>query len=489
MEHNHALHRRNKLLVKIVWGMLALGLAVNLLTGAGTDSNIVLAAVGSTTCGIATLLTYKRWMERYVMYIISSIITLLTLLLIQTGPVITTYFLVFVNLSIMTLYSSFRAIVFSSFLGAGLTAFLLLGPYKDDLFEGHDPMTICLYLGLIATPLLVSTRFSEQLQKEATLQRENAVAERDRSQSIVDQAAESLRVLNTFSSGLKHNVQATSSISTEVTAAFGDIAVSMGEQTSSVTEISQSIQTIEQGMSALVLRTSEMRLLSDNSAQLAAGGSNDAQSLMGQMERMNESILSAVAIMDELKEQSRQIGDIVTTIRNLSKQTNLLALNAAIEASRAGEAGRGFAVVASEIRKLAETSGQSTEEVSLILESIHSKTNEAAARIALGREIAAESGMAAQQMVETMETLENNSGQVEAQSVQVEQSADNLHREYQKMTDEMVTVATITEQNMASIEEIAASMTTQDTQFREIADSFVQLDELASELKRLTERK
>ena len=489
MDSNNALFRRNKLLVKIVWGMLSLGITVNLMTGAGMDSNIVLVAVGSVTCGMATIMTYRRIMERYVMYIISSIISLLTLLLIYTGPVITTYFLVYVNLTVMTLYSNFRAITFSTILSAGLTAYLLVSPYKDDLFGDYAPLSICLYLGLIAIPLLVSTKFSEQLQKEATLQRENAELERDRSQSIVNQAAESLSVLNDFSSNLKTNVQSTSQISTNVTASFGRIAISTGEQTTSVSEINYSIQTIEQGMATLVKGSSDMHSLSNSSAQLASDGSNDAQLLIERMERMNESIQSTVAIMNELKEQSLQIGDIIATIRSISDQTNLLALNAAIEAAHAGEAGRGFAVVASEIRKLAEISGHSTEEVRVILESIQDKTNQAANQVIIGQTIVAESGLAAEQMAEKLGVLTTNSGEVEAQSIQVQQSAGSLHQEYLKISDEIATVATITKENMAAVQEIAASMTTQDKQFSDIADSFVQLDSLASELKALTERK
>src|SRR5690606_30872322 len=127
--------------------------------------------------------------------------------------------------------------------------------------------------------------------------------------------------------------------------------------------------------------------------------------------------------------------------RNISSQTNLLALNAAIEAAHAGEAGRGFAVVANEIRKLAETSGQSTEEISRILESIQDQTNEAAKRIGIGQEIAVVSGQTAEQMAEKLGDLNFNSEELVEQAAEVEQSAGSVYGEYSKIADEMVTVA------------------------------------------------
>lgn len=76
------------------------------------------------------------------------------------------------------------------------------------------------------------------------------------------------------------------------------------------------------------------------------------------------------ATYQKLGEQSRKIDDLVLTIQKIANQTNLLALNAAIEASRAGEAGRGFAVVAGEVRRLAESTNQSSKEISTIVKAL-----------------------------------------------------------------------------------------------------------------------
>lgn len=70
--------------------------------------------------------------------------------------------------------------------------------------------------------------------------------------------------------------------------------------------------------------------------------------------------------VEDLLHSSQEIGEILTVIKNIAEQTNLLALNASIEAARAGEHGRGFAVVAEEIRKLAEQTSQSTENINVI---------------------------------------------------------------------------------------------------------------------------
>ncbi|MGE4267286.1 MAG: methyl-accepting chemotaxis protein [Deferribacterales bacterium] len=81
--------------------------------------------------------------------------------------------------------------------------------------------------------------------------------------------------------------------------------------------------------------------------------------------------------MNELLGSSKEVGDIVMVITDITEQTNLLALNAAIEAARAGEAGRGFSVVADEVRKLAEKTNESASNISSVVKAMQTKVQSA----------------------------------------------------------------------------------------------------------------
>ncbi|MEY8247688.1 MAG: methyl-accepting chemotaxis protein [Bermanella sp.] len=104
-------------------------------------------------------------------------------------------------------------------------------------------------------------------------------------------------------------------------------------------------------------------------------------SVIGSLNVMGEQTQDARSAVTGLSEVGVRIETLVTDIQNITDQTNLLALNAAIEAARAGESGRGFAVVADEVRTLAKRTGDTSSEITSLVATILTETQNVSDKI------------------------------------------------------------------------------------------------------------
>ena len=224
---------------------------------------------------------------------------------------------------------------------------------------------------------------------------------------------------------------------------------------SATTELSAQIEHSDQGVAESAQRLSEAATAMNEmnaTVQEVARNASSASSASGETKRKAEAGSRAVekvvhSIGDvhtkslELKDDMTQLGEhaqditrIMGVISDIADQTNLLALNAAIEAARAGEAGRGFAVVADEVRKLAEKTMSSTNEVSNAISAIQESTaksmasvDEAVQRIGEATELAGQSGRALQEIVATAEATADQVNAIAAASEEQSAASEEIN--------------------------------------------------------------
>ena len=484
------LKRRNRLFVKILWALLLLGVAFNLAAGGTLEMQLLLVAICLPAAAVATWFTYKQIAVKYIMYFISSIMIVLTvvLMLSDPNPIFSTYTLFYISMGLMTLYSNYRPVLYTGILSMIGTIYVVQDPKLYETLYKNEPLIyLLLYLLLMTIVLCASAIFSEKLQKQVLQRQEDAIRAKEHSDGLLHEIHHSVTVLNGFSNEQKQRVTTTSNISREVTLTFSEISSTIEHQSGSIRDITESVNDVEQTLAYIVERTGELETAATQTLALTQQGSKETDTLVQEVGRVQSMMMENAQMMNALNAQTEQVSTIVSTISDISSQTHLLSLNAAIEAAQAGEHGRGFAVVSGEIRKLADHAQQATVDIRSILENIQEQIHRAAAMVNQGQTAITSGVDATSQVARIMTDIAVNTDQVHSQVDFMRESIVGMTQQYQQMSQGMTEIAGSTEQHMASVEEVLASMEYQDEQIKALVQGYGMLDEHVTSLHRMAD--
>ena len=205
---------------------------------------------------------------------------------------------------------------------------------------------------------------------------------------------------------------------------------------------------------------------SEQTKDRANDGSNLVSRVAHSINEVNKITTALHGQMQELGQQTKNIGNVMNVISDIADQTNLLALNAAIEAARAGEAGRGFAVVADEVRKLAEKTMNATQEVGSSITAAQCSAQTSIKSVAEAAEA-----------IEEVTSLTDSSRGALAEIVDLASSSSST----------VASIATAAEEQSATSEEINRAINEINVIVGENTSGMVQASEAIQELSRMAQ--
>lgn len=321
-----------------------------------------------------------------------------------------------------------------------------------------------------------------------------------KSQDEVGQLAVSI---NTMADNIRNLIREAADISEKVTASSEEMASSSGEMMNGIEQVSATteelasgstnqamhaaetlamITQVSQGAQEIAEDSATMRESSEQANEASGKGLQSVNQAIEQMQAIEGKVSSTANIVRSLGEKSQEINQILGVINNIAAQTNLLALNAAIEAARAGEHGRGFAVVADEVRKLAEQSSESTNQIADIIQSVQQEAsqaeqsmNEVVQEVQVGSEVIDNNGQAFGAIAKVIEEMAARIAQVASASKQINERTNQALQSVEN-------IASISEESSAGAEELAATMEQQSVSSQEINGMADNLATMAEQL-------
>ncbi|WP_371411869.1 methyl-accepting chemotaxis protein [Pseudomonas amygdali] len=248
---------------------------------------------------------------------------------------------------------------------------------------------------------------------------------------------------------------------------------SAATELNSVTEdsyrgLNQQNAEIDQAATAINEMTSAVEEVARNAVSTSDASTQSSTSALAGQTRVIETVQSIQTLTDNvqatstlvqnLANQSQDIGKVLDVIRSIAEQTNLLALNAAIEAARAGESGRGFAVVADEVRALAHRTQQSTLEIDSMVNAMRSVSAQALDSMNTSRDDRADSTLAlAKGAGESLSEITSSINQISERNLVIASAAEEQAQVSREVDRNIVNIRDLSMQSSQGANQISAS--------------------------------